>query len=64
SIEDNYSLPNGRSTIQPRSASACASLTTRYQDLHSSHFLTSADPQRLKHVRRVESGHVSSGSSA
>ncbi|CAF3754296.1 unnamed protein product [Rotaria socialis] len=62
--KDNYSLPNGRSTIQPRSASACASLTTRYQDLHSSHFLTSADPQRLKHVRRVESGHVSSGSSA
>ncbi|CAF3360710.1 unnamed protein product, partial [Rotaria sp. Silwood2] len=61
--KDNYSLSNGRST-QQRSASASNSLATKYQDLHSSHFLTANDSQRLKHVRRVESAHVSSGSGA
>ncbi len=30
------------------------------QDLPSSHFFTPSSAQRLKHVRRVESAHVSS----
>ncbi len=34
------------------------------QDLPSSHFLTPSNAQRLKHVRRVESTHVSSGPGA
>jgi hypothetical protein len=32
------------------------------QDLPSSHYLTPNDPQRLKHIRRIESAHVSSSS--
>ncbi|CAF3705800.1 unnamed protein product [Rotaria sp. Silwood1] len=63
--KDNYSLTNGR-LIQQRSTSASNSLTTRYQDLPSSHYLNSNDSQRLKHVvRHVESSaHTSSGLSA
>jgi hypothetical protein len=34
------------------------------QDLPSSHFITPSNAQRLKHVRRVESAHVSSGAGA
>ncbi|CAF0959170.1 unnamed protein product [Rotaria sordida] len=59
--KDNYSLSNGRST-QQRSTSASNSLTTKYQDLHSSHFLTPTDSQRLKHIHRIESTHIPSGS--
>jgi hypothetical protein len=33
-------------------------------DLPSTHFLTSSNAQRLKHVRRVESAHLSPGSGA
>ncbi|CAF1016745.1 unnamed protein product [Adineta steineri] len=58
---ENYSLSNGRTT-QQRSASASNSGTTKYQDISSSHFLTANDGPRLKHVRRVESAHVSSSS--
>ncbi|CAF1156782.1 unnamed protein product [Rotaria sp. Silwood1] len=63
--KDNYSLTNGR-LIQQRSTSASNSLTTRYQDLPSSHYLNSNDSQRLKHVvRHVESSaYTSSGLSA
>lgn len=55
--KDNYSLPNGRST-QQRSASA----SSKYQDLPSSPYLSPTNAQRLKHVRRVESAHVTTNS--